>query len=76
MSPSLGITLFKEHLRCAGALFVPTNIPTKISASSYLLDATVLVKDIRTLYDQIRKLQSDILFLSMKLGVELGEDDE
>ena len=43
---------------------------------SFTQEEQLILKDIRTLYDHIRKLQSDLLFLSMKLGVELEEDDE
>lgn len=43
---------------------------------SFSEEEKLILKDIRILYDQIRKLQSDVLFLSMKSGVDLTEEKD
>ena len=43
---------------------------------SFSEEEKLILKDIRILYDQIRKLQSDVLFLSMKIGVDLTEEEQ
>lgn len=43
---------------------------------SFSEEEKLILKDIRILYDHIRKLQSDVLFLSMKIGVDLTEEGQ
>ncbi len=42
---------------------------------SFSEEEKLILKDIRLLYDHIRHLQSDILYLSMKVGVDLEEGE-
>ncbi len=45
---------------------------------SFSEEEKLILKDIRLLYDHIRHLQSDILYLSMIVGADLeeGEDEK